>query len=116
MREGVAALLNRPHEAQQTRFRPLLVGENGGSAHQHTGSSLHRQLGGLDVDAATNLQLTVRVALLQYVLCPLNFRQHVVDKALPTDLTPSGAYIPSLGTYPLSRPEREGYLTLGGNV
>ena len=57
--------VNRLNEAQQTGFRPIIIGENGGSGHQDIGSSAHGQRGRLQVDAAIDFQLTVGVALLQ---------------------------------------------------
>lgn len=58
-------LLNCLHEAQQTPLRPLSIGKNGGAGYYHIRSSLHRQWGCQEVDSAIDLQLTVRVALLQ---------------------------------------------------
>jgi hypothetical protein len=89
-RRRVVVSPNRLHEAQQARFRPLAVGENGGASHQHIGASVHRQRGRLEVDAAIDLELTMSVALLQQVPCPLNFRQHAVDEALPTEARVDG--------------------------
>jgi hypothetical protein len=65
VREGMADILNRLQEAQQAGLWPILVGKNGRSGHQHIGPGMHRQRGHLDVNIAINLQLTVRVALLQ---------------------------------------------------